>query len=63
MVTETWPPRTAEEMLALQARYGSDFDIAAAVNLTRNAVSQARKNLASRHTNRQLFGQRQTSNC
>jgi GcrA cell cycle regulator len=32
-------------MLALQARYGSDFDIAAAVNLTRNAVSQARKKL------------------
>lgn len=42
MVAESWPPRDADEMLALQNRYGNDVEIANVVNLTRNAVAAAR---------------------
>jgi|GEM_PF-2226299 len=49
-----WPPKSAEDMSALQEQYGSDVNIAEAVNLTPSAITIARQKLGvpvySRHT-------------
>ena len=48
-----WPPKSAEDMSALQEQYGSDVNIAEAVNLTPSAITCARQKLGvpvySRH--------------
>ena len=42
-MTFSWPPQNADEMLALQQKYGRDADIAAALGVGRPTVEKCRQ--------------------
>ena len=42
-MTLTWPPQNADEMLALQQKYGRDADIAAALGVRVQPVEKCRQ--------------------
>lgn len=43
MTSLTWPPRTRDEMLAWQSKYGMDREIAQAANTSFSAVRRSRE--------------------